>query len=190
MANIPDFCKELEKKFQEEVNKPPALPDEVEFRATDYSSKEDLASVIKTRAQENHNLNIKYIDSPYWKYPTRFRRFMGDIIAEEYTKSTTEGRDPARLNIALRSNIDDYVKRIGDAHEAVIKCIKTLPQANRIREEVGDWSLRPGGPAYNLVKERAQNDGFKAGLRGGRTKKSKRRARSTRSARKTRRRHK
>jgi hypothetical protein len=94
--------------------------------------------------------------------------------------STTEGRDPAGLNRTLRSNINDYAKRIGDAHEAVIKCIKTLPQANRIRQEVEKWSIQLDGPGYNLAKKRAQNDGFKAGLRGGRTKKSKRRHRKTR----------
>jgi signal recognition particle subunit SEC65 len=178
---IPDYCKELDKKFQEEVNNPPAMPEEVNFRNTDYSSKEHLVNDIKKLAQINHKLNIEYIDSPHWKYPTMFRNSMGQIIAEKYTMSTTEGRDPAGLNLTLRSNINDYAKRIGDAHEAVIKCIKTLPQANRIRQEVGDWSLRPDGPVYNLAKKRAQNDGFKAGLRGGRpTKKSKRRARKTR----------
>jgi signal recognition particle subunit SEC65 len=184
MATIPDYCKELEKKFQEEVNKPPAMPEGVDFRRIDYSSEEELVNNIKELAQINHQLNIEYMDSPHWKYPTRFRDSMGQIIAEKYTMSTTEGRDPAGLNGTLRSNINDYTKRIGDAHEAVIKCIKTLPQANRIRQEVGDWSLRPGGPVYNLAKKRAQNDGFKAGLRGGRTKKSKRRHRKTRRSRK------
>jgi len=168
MANIPDFCKGLEEKFQEEVNNPPAMPEEVSFRPTDYSSIEYLVNDIKELAQENHNRNIDYIDSPYWRSLTKFRNSMGQIIAEKYTMSTTEGRDPAGLNRTLRSNINDYTKRIGDAHEAVIKCIKTLPQANRIRQEVGDWSLRPGGPVYNLAKKRAQNDGFKAGIRGGR----------------------
>jgi hypothetical protein len=187
MANIPNFCKDLEKKFQEEVNKPPAMPEEVSFRPTDYSSKEHLVNHIKELAQENHKLNIEYIDSPYWRRLTTFRDSMGYIIAEKYTKSTTEGRDPAGLNPTLRSNINDYAKRIGDAHEAVIKCIKTLPQANRIRQEVGDWYIRPLGPAFRRAQESAQNDGFKAGLRGGRTKKSKRRHRKTRRARKTRR---
>lgn len=176
MATIPDYCKELEKKFQEEVNKPPAMPEEVSFRNTDYSSKEDLVNHIKELAQENHKLNIEYIDSPYWRRLTTFRDSMGQIIAEKYTMSTTEGRDPAGLNRTLRSNINDYAKRIGDAHEAVIKCIKTLPQANRIRQEVEKWSIRLGGPGYNLARKRAQEDG----LRGGRTKKSKRRHRKTR----------
>ena len=177
MANIPDFCKELEKKFQEEVNKPPAMPKEIRFRG--MNSKEDLENDIKELAQENHKLNIEYIDSPYWRRLTTFRDGMGGTIAEKYTKSTTEGRDPAGLNPTLRSNINDYAKRIGDAHEAVIKCIKTLPQANRIREEVGNWSIRPGGPAYNLAKNRAQKDGLFGGRRTRRRRLRKTRRRYT-----------
>jgi len=180
---VPAFCKELETKFQDAVREPPKLPIEIQMNDVVNVPWEVLQSEIRGEIQKVHLNHIRYPGNP--------RNMAGGILRSTYDKLRDNANiagDPLNDKSMKKGEPQEYMKRVEvyatkvhDANKKVIECINTLPQAQQIRDAVGKWSIRPGGPAANLAMQRLYED---QGGRRRKTKKSKRRSRKTRRSRK------
>jgi hypothetical protein len=180
---VPAFCKELETKFQDAVREPPKLPIEIRMNDVVNVPWEVLQSEIRGEIQKVHLNHISYPGNPrnmaggIWRSTYAKLRDNANIAGVPLNdKSMREGKPQEYMKM-----VEVYATKVHDANKKVIECINTLPQANRIRQEVGEWSIRPGGPAAKLAMQRFYED---QGGRRRKTKKSKRHSRKTRRSRK------
>jgi hypothetical protein len=178
---VPDYCKELETKFQDAVWEVPKLP--IEIQMNDDLHWGELQSGIRGEIQKVHLNHISHPGNP--------RNMAGWIWRSTYAKlrdnakiagvplndeSMKEGKPQEYMKM-----VEVYATKVHDANKKVIECINTLPQANRIRREVEEWSISPRGPAAKLAKQRFYKD---QGGRRRKTRKHKRVSRKTRRYRK------
>jgi hypothetical protein len=176
---VPDYCKELETKFQYAVRELPKLPIEIRMNDVVNVPWEVLQSGIRGEIQKAHLNHISYPGNP--------RNMAGWIWRSTYAKLRDNANiagDPLNDESMKKGEPQEYMKRVEvyatkvhDANKKVIECINTLPQAQKIRDAVGEWSISPRGPAAKLAEQRFYKD---QGGRRRKTKKSKRRSRKTR----------
>ena len=179
---VPAYCKELETKFQDAVRELPKLPIEIQMINANVPWQE-LQAEIRGEIQKVHLNHISYPGNPrnmaggIWRSTYNKLRDNANIAGIPLNdKSMKEGKPQEYMKM-----VEVYATKVHDANKKVIECINTLPQANRIRQVVGDWSIRPGGPAVNLAEQRFYKD---QGGRRRKTRKHKRRQRKTRRSRK------
>jgi hypothetical protein len=179
---VPDYCKELETKFQDAVREPPKLP--IEIQMNDDVLWQELQAEIRGEIQKVHLNHISHPGNP--------RNMAGGIWRSTYAKlrdnakiagvplndkSMKEGKPQEYMKM-----VEVYATKVHDANKKVIECINTLPQAQKIRRVVEEWSISPRGPAAKLAEKRFNGD--QPGGRRRKTRKHTRRARKTRRSRK------
>ena len=179
---VPDYCKELETKFQDAVREPPKLP--IEIQMNDDVLWQELQAEIRGEIQKVHLNHISHPGNPrnmagwIWRSTYAKLRDNAKIAGVPLNdKSMKEGKPQEYMKM-----VEVYATKVHDANKKVIECINTLPQAQKIRRVVEEWSISPRGPAAKLAEKRFNGD--QPGGRRRKTRKHTRRARKTRRSRK------
>jgi hypothetical protein len=201
MAAVPYHCAELERKFQDEVNALPDLPDTIQMHPS-HGEWSSTQRYIKKIIQDSHVSHIEHMDHPNWaNNPNEMARGLFTELLSHLRDNTNYTADSP-----FRAVIWEYALKVQRTDNAVVKCIrdrhkymgrdltsaKRVGLAKNLPEDVegimGQFLTGKKGTTDSQMDQLRQDNKESLAPRpsgrptGGRrkTKKSKRRARKTR----------